>query len=134
MNPYGESQPICMCVDLDPDFYYLIQSYAVRSGLRTVHVVRRSETLFAVHQARPVVICLEPEHHADVTVWEVLQVLKADPAAALIPVILFSWLDEEEKARTAGAAVYVRKPVMYGNFLDALAAAGFSHQNFEKTA
>lgn len=134
MSPLAESSPTCLCVELDPDFYYLIQSYAGRSGLRAAHVGRGVETLSAVHQIRPAVICLEPEHHADETAWEVLRALKADPLAAAIPVILFSWLEEEEKARVAGAAVYVRKPVMYVDFLDALAAAGFRHENQEKSS
>lgn len=131
MSPRAESCPTCLCVELDPDFYYLIQSYAERSGLSAAHVERGPEALSAVHQSRPAVICLEPEHRADETAWEVLRMLKADAQAAPIPIILFSWLDEEEKARAAGAAVYVRKPVMYVDFLDALAAAGFRRENQE---
>ena len=57
--------------------------------------------------------------------------VKSGSQAAPIPIILFSWLEDEEKARAAGAAVYVRKPVMYVDFLDALAAAGFRRENQE---
>lgn len=130
MSPLAESRT-CLCVELDPDFYYLIQSYAERSGLRAAHVARGPEVLAAVQQAAPAVICLEPEYRADESAWELVRLLKADPQAADIPIILFSWLDEEEKARAAGAAVYVRKPVMYVHFLNALAAAGFRRDDQE---
>jgi CheY-like chemotaxis protein len=132
MSPSAGRSPTCLCVELDPDFYYLIQSYAERSGLRAAHVAHGAEVLPTIRQDKPSVIFLEPEHRADESTWEVLRALKADPEAAPIPIILFSWLDEEEKARSAGAAVYVRKPVMYVDFLDALAAAGIRHGNQEK--
>jgi hypothetical protein len=44
-------------------------------------------------------------------------------------VILFSWLNEEEQALKAGANVYVKKPVMYVDFSDALAEAGIRLEN-----
>jgi len=38
--------------------------------------------------------------------------------------LLFSWLDDEELALQKGADVYVRKPVMFADFLSALTTAG----------
>jgi len=48
-------------------------------------------------------------------------------------VILFSWLNEEDQALRAGASVYVRKPVMYVDFVDALAVAGIRRPRPEKS-
>jgi len=39
-------------------------------------------------------------------------------------VILFSWLDEEETALDKGVDIYVRKPIMYADFLRALVSVG----------
>jgi hypothetical protein len=43
-----------------------------------------------------------------------------------VPVVLFSWLNEEERALAEGVDVYVQKPVMYVDFLNALADAGIA--------
>jgi DNA-binding response OmpR family regulator len=134
MSPRAEAVPTCLCVELDPDFFYLIQSYAGRCGMRALHVPRGADALAVARQEKPTLICLEPEHHADQSPWEVLRNLKTQADTATVPVILFSWLDEEEKARQAGAAVYARKPVMYVDFLEALAQAGVRVKNQEKTS
>jgi CheY-like chemotaxis protein len=134
MSPLSDTVPTCLCVALDPDFFYLIQSYAGRCGMRALHVARGGDALAMAKQEKPAVVCLEPEHHADRSAWEVLGALKAQAETQAIPVILFSWLEEEEKARASGAAVYVRKPVMYVDFLEALADAGVRAKNQEKTS
>jgi CheY-like chemotaxis protein len=118
-----------MCVELDSDFYYLIQKYAERSGLAALLVSQAAEALQLTKKVRPVVVCLELEQGADRTTWEVLAALKSDSETAGIPVILFSWLDEEDQALKAGANVYVKKPVMYVDFSESLAEAGIRLEN-----
>jgi len=118
-----------MCVGLDPDFFYLIQNYAQRSGLSAVHTNLTTDLLVCIKRERPVVLFMEPEQLVDRTAWKILRTIKADPEIAGIPVILFSWLDEEDQALEAGVDVFVKKPVMYANFLDALAVAGVHHEN-----
>ena len=127
-----DSSPVkrtCMCVELDSDFYYLIQKYAERSGLSALLVSRGAEALQLAKKVRPNLICLEPEQGADRSAWEVLAALKSDSETAAIPVILFSWLNEEEQALKAGADVYVKKPVMYVDFTGALEVAGIRLEN-----
>ncbi len=117
-----------MCVAFDPDFYYLIQSYAERSGMKAV-LINHSGDLFArMKEDLPAVVCLEPEQLLDETAWDILGEIKADPAVAEIHVILFSWLDEADRAVEAGADVYVKKPVMYIDFVEALSVAGLECQ------
>jgi CheY-like chemotaxis protein len=119
----------CMCVGLDPDFFYLIQNYAERSGLVAVHTNLTADLLLCIKREQPVALFMEPEHLVERTAWEILSTIKADRETAEIPVILFSWLGEEDQALEAGVDVYVKKPVMYANFLDALAIAGVHHEN-----
>lgn len=54
---------------------------------------------------------------------EVLRLLKADPATAAIPVVIFSastWGDEERQTRELGAAGYLRKPASAGELVAAV--------------
>ena len=124
MDSSQNSRQTCMCVELDSDFYYLIQKYAERSGLSALLVSRGAEALPLAKKVRPSLICLELDQGAATGAWEVLAHLKSDSETAGIPVILFSWLDQEEQALKAGANVYVNKPVMYVDFIHALEEAG----------
>jgi CheY-like chemotaxis protein len=114
----------CMCVELDSDFFYLIRSFAERSGLRAEYINRGTDALAQARLSRPVVVFLEADHPSQHPAWNVLAGLKADPVTQEIPVVLFSWLDDEELALQKGADVYVRKPVMFADFLSALTTAG----------
>jgi CheY-like chemotaxis protein len=129
MDPSQDTNRTCMCVDLDSDFYYLIQKYAERSGMAALLVSQGAKALPLTKKVRPMVICLENEQGADRTAWQVLAALKADSETASIPVILFSWLNDEEQALKSGATVYVKKPVMYVDFSEALAEAGIRVEN-----
>lgn len=120
---------ICMCIDLDPDFYYLIQTYAERSGLQTMHVNRGQDALELARLQRPVVVFLEGDRPGAFTTWEVLKALKADQATREIPVILFSWINEDKHASEEGVDLYVQKPVMYVDFVDALAVVGVCQES-----
>ncbi len=123
----------CMCVELDPDFYYLMQTFAERSGLRAAHVHRSREALEFARCQKPAVVFLEADRPAEMSAWEVLKALKTDQATQAIPVVVFSWVNEEERALEGGADVYVQKPVMYADFIDALAVAGVCQENLERT-
>mgnify|MGYP000300733638 CR=1 FL=1 len=115
---------LCICIDFDPDFFYLIQTYAERSGLGAVHVQGGLDILAVINREQPAVICLDGDKPARPTAWHLLSRLKSDPAINHIPVIFFSWLDEEERSIQEGADVFVQKAVMYADFIDALAMAG----------
>lgn len=124
MSERVPTHPICICVELDADFFYLIQSYAERVGLHAVHINRGSDLFKAIHKENPVVILLETDHPGHVPAWEILKHLKENQSTKDIPVVLFSWLNEEEHALQAGADVYLLKPVMFVDFVDALSEAG----------
>jgi CheY-like chemotaxis protein len=124
MSQSKNNRLLCLCVELDADFFYLIQSYAERSGLRAEIIQRGSEVVEKTLSTHPAMIFLESDHPAEMPAWEVLQALKAHPETQAIPTLVFSWLDEEDIALGKGADVFVRKPVMLADFQDALSSAG----------
>jgi CheY-like chemotaxis protein len=126
MSQENNTTRLCLCVELDADFYYLIRSYAERSGCRTELINRTSEVMQKARTSSPVVFFLEQDHPIEAPLWELLSEIKGDPSTKNIPVILFSWLDDEESAIEGGVDVFVRKPVMYADFKEALASAGVS--------
>ncbi len=128
MEPLQVTKRTCMCVDLDPDFYYLIQSFAERCGFCAIHVGQASETVHLARQIHPAIICLESDQYSIRRATEVIDALRASPETSPIPIFLFSWLDEEEKLFQAGKGVYVKKPVMYVDFIDALAVVGIPRE------
>ncbi len=123
-----ESSPAknCLCVELDPDFYYLMQSYAQRSKFLTVLTSRDQNIVKTAHEQRPDVILLEADPQLEGVAWQTLHALKADTQTAKIPVVIFSWLAVEEQALSEGADAFVQKPVMYTDFMDALALVGIT--------
>jgi CheY-like chemotaxis protein len=87
--------------------------------------------------SKPAVIFLEIDSPAQQRSWDVLAALKTDMALKEIPVVVFSWLEEEGVAMQKGADVFVRKPVMFLDFLDALTSFGlctgtYSNDLFDK--
>jgi len=111
-------------VGLDSDFYYLIQSYAQRSGLRVESVSHNEEFVASIHHSQPVLIILELDRMDDELVWNMLRMIKGDPIVHQIPVLLFSWLDEEETALDRGVDIFIRKPIMYADFVRVLVSVG----------
>lgn len=113
-----------LCVDLDEDFFYLIRSYSERSGFQAIAIQRGWESLETARDVHPELIVLEADHWTNSPAWEFIRRMQSDPEMHEIPVIVFSWLDDEEAALEKGADVFVRKPVMLTDFQDALGSAG----------
>lgn len=110
-------------IEDDLQSLYLMERYVRRSGFRPVFTTQGENAVALVRQERPVVIVLDlglPGMGG----WDVLRALKADKTTCHIPVILYSGLNEVENGREAGAVAYLRKPVYYQDFLDALREAG----------
>ena len=117
---------IVMIVGVDSDFVYLMQYYAKKSGCQAIVAPPEGETLGLAKQRNPELIVLEADL-ADAIGWDVLRSLKADPATQRIPVAVCSWLDDEESELAEGAAIYLKKPILYADFLAAL--EGIRHRN-----
>jgi CheY-like chemotaxis protein len=88
----------------------MIRRSLAREGWDVVTAHNGSEGLALARQMRPMVIVLDvlmPELDG----WSVLQVLQADPHLADVPVVMTTFLEEENKAYALGAAHYLAKPV-----------------------
>ena len=103
-----------------------MQSYAQRSKFLNVLTSQGQDTLKIAHEQPPDVILLEAEPQLEGVAWQTLHALKADVATTRIPVVIFSWLAVEEQALSEGADAFVQKPVMYTDFMDALALVGIT--------
>ena len=109
-----------MTIGGDPHFIYLMQYYARKSGRQAVTAPPGKEAVTFARQKKPAVIVLEADLPGTPG-WEVLRALKANRVTSEIPVVICSWLDEETRSLTEGAAGYLRKPVSYGDFVTVLA-------------
>jgi len=108
-----------MIVGDNADFSYLMQRYVRRGGYRMVVVGSDEDALALACQSRPAAIVLEADLPG-APGWDTLQALQGDETMRDIPVLICSWSDEEERSLMEGAAGYLRKPVLYEDFLVAL--------------
>src|ERR1051326_1253771 len=115
--------PTFVIIEDDTQSLYLMERYVRRTGFRPVFTTQGETGLTLARQEKPAVIVLDLGLPG-MSGWDVLRLLKADPATQHIPVILYSGLNEVENGIEAGAAAYLRKPVYYQDFLDALKQAG----------
>jgi CheY-like chemotaxis protein len=123
MQPEPDA-PLCLCVELDADFFYLIRSYAERGGLRAETVSHGTDVLEQAKTSHPAVIFMEVDHPTQQRSWSVLEAYKTDPTTKEIPVVIFSWLEDEGLALQKGVDFFLRKPVMFSDFLGALTTIG----------
>ncbi len=116
--------PLCLCIELDADFFYLIRSYAERSGLRAEMLQRGKDAVEQVRRQQPAVLIFAIDHPGRDAAFTILEELKSDPKTLPIPAVIFSWMEDEEFALERGADFFVRKPVMYADFSRVLTTAG----------
>lgn len=88
------------------------------------YIGRGSEAMNRIQAALPTIIILESDHPTEMPISKILEDLKSNSITQTIPVILFSWLDENDLAIEKGADIYIQKPVMYADFQVALQRAG----------
>ncbi len=106
----AESRRRILVVEDDPTAYESISRHLVDAAYIPVRARNSEEALRLAHQLNPAAITLDiilPGADG----WEILRLLKADPATATIPVIIVSMLDNRELALTLGADDYFVKPV-----------------------
>ncbi|HEY9075278.1 MAG TPA: response regulator [Anaerolineaceae bacterium] len=112
-----------MVIGNDSHFSYLMRRYVKESAHPLVFSSLDENVLATILKENPLLIVLEiglPETMG----WHVLQKIKSHPAVCHTPVILCSWQDDRERGYKEGAEVYLQMPILYGDFLAALAAVG----------
>ena len=114
-----------MIVGDDASFCYLMQRYAKKAACPIVLAHFAEDALnIALHET-PVVVIVELDAPGDRGL-AILGKLKAHPQTSRIPVILCSWSDEAEHDLDEGAALYLRKPILYDDFQAALTEVGIN--------
>ncbi len=109
-----------MLVEDDPQFIYLVQRYVRTSGCQLVEARSGSDVLHLALSERPHLILLDMGPRPGDR-WRVLAALKADPIARTIPVFVCSAGELAADECEEQAEGYLLKPVMYEDFLAALA-------------
>ena len=104
-----------MIIGGDAHFLYLIQRYVRRSAHPIITANPGGDWVSLAKREKPAVIILEVDSPETIG-WRILQTLMADPALKEIPVIICSWLDEEERGLAEGATTYLRMPILYEDF------------------
>lgn len=117
-----QAVPVVLLVEDDTHSMYLMERFTRTSGCRPLGTTSGENVLALARQEQPTVIFLDLML-PDISGWEVLQVLRTDPATRHIPVIICTALEESERALEAGAG-YLHKPIYYQDFLNALVDAG----------
>ncbi len=106
----GDSTPLVLVVEDDPQAAHLLCHTLERGGYRTVVAADGASALAWARELRPVAITL------DVLLpgldgWEVMRELKASAETGDIPVLVVSVVDDEQLGYALGANDYLVKPV-----------------------
>jgi signal transduction histidine kinase/DNA-binding response OmpR family regulator len=88
----------------------LMTRFLTRQGFGVVASGRGREVLSLARQWRPIAITLDVLM-GDLSGWDILTELKADPELASIPVIMISIVDDKDRGFALGADDYLTKPV-----------------------
>ena len=113
--------PTLMVVGDDASFRYLIHRYAKKSAYHAVLVHFAEDVLSIARRELPIAVLLEFDLPGE-RGRQALQALTTHPDTCEIPVVVCSWTDEAERSLDEGAAVYLRKPILYDDFQTALVA------------
>jgi urea ABC transporter urea binding protein len=108
-----------LVIDDDPDSRELIARCLSKQGFRVLSSASGEAGLELAKESLPDAITLDVMMPS-MDGWAVLSALKADPDLANIPVIMLTFLDDQNHGLELGAAEYLRKPLDYKRFADLL--------------
>jgi PAS domain S-box-containing protein len=102
-------RPVVLVVDDDPDACALVRNALERNGINVVSVASGREALAITRSLRPAVMVLDIQL-GDMTGWDVLAALRADPEHAELPVILCTVTDPDQRTGVLGVVEHLTKP------------------------
>jgi len=108
-----------MVIGADSHFCYVLRRYVKKSERKIVFSYSGEDALALAQREMPAAIILEVDQPNG---WSILRVLKENPVTCKIPIILCGWLDEEKRGIEAGAQKYLRKPILFEDYFEALKA------------
>jgi CheY-like chemotaxis protein len=117
-----------LVVGHDANFQYLMRRYAGQSAYRVVFAALGEDVLelAQVHHPAAIILSLDLSGNSS---WDLLRALKADNDTCPIPVVLCTWLEEDERALAEGASLCLHMPAMLYDFQMALARVGLNTQS-----
>jgi signal transduction histidine kinase/CheY-like chemotaxis protein len=110
-NP-GRNRTV-LVIDDDPVIRDLMTRFLTREGFGVVSTGAANEVLDLARQWKPIAITLDILM-GEISGWDILGALKADPELGDIPVIMVSIIDDKKRGFALGAADYLTKPVHPG--------------------
>ncbi len=114
-----------LVVGHDANFQYLMRRYASQSAYRVEFAGLGDDVLLQAEQHQPAAVILALDL-AEGPSWDLLKALKTDHRTSSIPVVLCTWLDEDERALAEGASACLHMPAMLYDFQSALAKIGLN--------
>lgn len=115
----GKDQPAILVVDDQQPALRMYQRYLGQTGYKVIGISDPRQVLPLLLKVQPVLILLDVMM-PDVDGWEILQTLRLDERARLIPVIVCSAWEAGEMAKSLGAADFLKKPITQKGLLGAL--------------
>jgi PAS domain S-box-containing protein len=109
-GPASARQPVVLVVDDDPSARSVLQMTLEREGMRVMSAACGVEALAMVRKERPAVMLLDILL-GDMSGWDVLAILRADPAHADLPVILCTITDPDHRTTTLSVVEHLTKPI-----------------------
>ncbi|GGA30266.1 response regulator [Dyella nitratireducens] len=101
--------PIVLVVDDDEDACELVRNALERDGINVVSASSGEQALALTRSLRPAVMVLDILL-GDMTGWDVLAAIRADPEHAELPVILCTVTDPDQRTGVLGVVEHLTKP------------------------
>jgi signal transduction histidine kinase/DNA-binding response OmpR family regulator len=128
----GTTAPLVLVVDDDSDAQELLLLALQSDGYRTLVAKTGEEALTLARQHQPQVITLDV-FLPTIDGWDVLRVLRTDPATANIPVVMITMSSDRRTAFALGAVEHLVKPIDRERLVGALRRLGFTTKVTQRT-
>jgi CheY-like chemotaxis protein len=112
-----------MVIGSDSHFCYLMRRYVSESFHNVIFAYLGDDALALAQKEIPAAIILEVDQ-PDTRGWDLLKTLKANLNTQNIPVVLCSWLDDDQRGIEEGADACLRKPILFSDFKRVLSLIG----------
>jgi CheY-like chemotaxis protein len=117
---------LCLLGESDWFLARLLTRFGEACGLEMAQAEVGEELLAMTRRLAPSLVITDPDLPGAQRGWQAVRTLQAEPRFAALPVIAFTWLDEQETRERLGmTAGYLPKPdVPFEDFVAAVSAAG----------
>lgn len=99
-----------LVIEDDQDALDLITSQLQKEGYNVIQARSGLDGLCMIHQENPAAMTLDVDL-PDISGWDILAAVKADPNSAHIPIILCTMMDKQQKGMLLGAVEHLTKPI-----------------------